>query len=227
MNAPLHRPTHGSCCSNSHAKAAPAASDTHADDVHPLHSSPPHSASKRRDMGVPGATYTCPMHPEVRHAGPGDCPICGMALEPMIPTSQADDGELTKVRRKFWIAAGLTLPVFVIAMLPDMLGAHVSASSAHLLRWLELVLSAPVVVWTAAGYYKRGWLGLITRSPNMYTLIGLGVAAAYLYRLNATAVPSAFSPGMRAEHGMVGVYFEASAVIISLVLLGEWLELAA
>ena len=232
MSAPSHhQQAHGSCCSGAHSKAAPMApmpkESTCGHKVHHPHGSSPQVPLKRPDIAPSNTTYTCPMHPDVRHAGPGDCPICGMALEPMMPTSQADDGELAKVRQKFWISAALTLPVFVSAMLPGMLGIHVSTSTAHLLRWLELFLSAPVVLWAAAGYYKRGWLGLITRSPNMYTLIGLGVAAAYVYSLIATAIPTAFPVGMRAEYGMVDVYFEASAVIISLVLLGEWLELAA
>ena len=204
MNAQPHPPhAHGSCCSGSHVRRP------------------------QLDAPLTDTTYTCPMHAEVRNNGPGSCPICGMALEPLMPTSAEDDSELLRVRRKFWTAAGLTLPVIAIAMLADAISPHLTNSSAYVLRGLELLLSAPVVLWAAADYYKRGWLGVLTRAPNMYTLIGLGVAAAYLYSLVATLVPTAFPGVMRDEHGLVGVYFEAAAVIISLVILGEWLELAA
>ena len=162
---------------------------------------------------VAGATYTCPMHPQIRRQGPGSCPICGMALEPMVPTAENDDSELRAVRRKFWIAAALTLPVMVLSMMG--------------FRWLELLLTLPVVSWAAADYYKRGWLGVVNRSPNMYTLIGLGVAIASGYSLLATFLPGVFPPGMRDAAGRVEVYFEVSAAIVTLVLLGEWLELAA
>ena len=204
MNAQPHPPhAHGSCCSGSDVRRP------------------------QLDAPLTGTTYTCPMHAEVRNTGPGSCPICGMALEPLMPTSAEDDSELVRVRRKFWTAAALTLPVIAIAMLADAVSSHLTNSSAYVLRGLELFLSAPVVLWAAADYYKRGWLGVLTRAPNMYTLIGLGVAAAYLYSLIATLVPAAFPAVMRDEHGLVGVYFEAAAVIISLVILGEWLELAA
>jgi Cu+-exporting ATPase len=174
-----------------------------------------------------GTVYTCPMHPEVRQIGPGTCPICGMALEPLLPGAAEDDGELRGVRRKFWIALALALPVAVVAMLPHLVGMTLSHATASALRFVELVLASPVVLWAGADYYRRGWLGAINRSPNMYTLIGLGVLVAYTFSLVATFAPAAFPPAMRDAHGMVGVYFEAAAVIVALALLGEWLELAA
>jgi len=174
-----------------------------------------------------GSIYTCPMHHAVRHVGPGSCSICGMALEPMMPADAEDDSAVRSVSRKFWICAALSVPVVAAAMLPHVFGSHFSLATARVLRAVELLLSAPVVLWAAADYYRRGWLGIANRSPNMYTLIGLGVLIAYLYSLAATFVPGAFPPEMRDQHGMVGVYFEVGATIITLVLLGEWLELAA
>jgi Cu+-exporting ATPase len=175
-----------------------------------------------------GATiYTCPMHPEIRQSGPGSCPICGMALEPLVPVAHEDDGALRLVRRKFWIAAALALPVVLLAMLPHALGLHLEPGLARMLRYAEMVLATPVVLWAAADYFRRGWQGVLNRSPNMYTLIGLGVAVAYLFSLVATLLPGAFPAAMRDAHGMAGVYFEVAAAIVALVLLGEWLELAA
>ncbi|MDB6161279.1 MAG: atp7 [Gammaproteobacteria bacterium] len=174
-----------------------------------------------------GTIYTCPMHPQIRQLGPGSCPICGMALEPLLPTATEDDGELRAVRRKFWISLALTAPVVLIAMLSHVLPVNLRPAGAWVLRCTEVLLTTPVVLWAAADYYRRGWLGVVNRSPNMYTLIGLGVAVAYLYSLLATFVPAAFPTEMRDVHGMVGVYFEASASIVALALLGEWLELAA
>ncbi|HEX6613445.1 MAG TPA: heavy metal translocating P-type ATPase [Rhodanobacteraceae bacterium] len=174
-----------------------------------------------------GVLYTCPMHPEVRQVGPGTCPICGMALEPVMPTAEEDDSELRKVRRKFWIAAALAIPLFLVAMVPHWLDAQIGMAAAHALRWVELALAAPLVLWLGADYDRRGWLGVVNRSPNMYTLIGLGVLVAFVYSLAATFVPSAFPPDMRDAHGMLGVYFEPAGVIVALVLLGEWLELRA
>jgi Cu+-exporting ATPase len=167
------------------------------------------------------------MHPQIRKIGPGICPICGMTLEPLMPSEVEDDRELRAVRRRFWISAALALPVVVISMLPHLVTLHLSAPAAGVLRGAEVLLSTPVVVWAAAGYYRRGWLGVRNGSPNMYTLIGLGIAVAYLYSLLATFAPGVFPPSMRDSHGMVGVYFEVAAVIVTLVLLGEWLELAA
>jgi P-type Cu+ transporter len=189
---------------------------------------PPLEAPERPRGEVPAGTiYTCPMHPEVRQIGPGHCPKCGMALEPLMPTQVEDDSEIRRVRRRFWMALTLALPVMLLAMVPHLFGWAVDAPMAWTLRILELVLSAPVVLWAAVPYYRRGWLGVIHRAPNMYTLIGLGVIVAFGYSLIATFLPGQFPATMRDEHGMVGVYFEVAAVIVALVLLGEWLELTA
>lgn len=174
-----------------------------------------------------GTIYTCPMHPEVRQVGPGNCPICGMTLEPEMPTEHEDGTELRHVQRKFWISLALALPVVGIAMLPHLLDLHLSQASARAMRGAELLLSAPVVLWAALDYYRRGWMGVVNRSPNMYTLIGLGVIVAFVYSIVATVVPQAFPVEMRDAHGMVGVYFEVASAIVALVLLGEWLELRA
>jgi len=174
-----------------------------------------------------GVIYTCPMHPQIRRMGPGTCPICGMALEPLVPDGVEDDSELRSVRRKFWISTALSVPVVLNAMLSHAFHMNLPPADTWLLRLAEVLLTTPVVLWAAADYYRRGWLGVTNKSPNMYTLIGLGVGVAYLFSLFATFAPSAFPAEMRDAHGMVGVYFEASAAIVTLVLLGEWLELAA
>jgi P-type Cu+ transporter len=202
---------HAPCCAKQHEHHAHA-----------------HAHVSPTPAGAPAGTiYTCPMHPQIRQQGPGHCPICGMALEPLVPIEATDDGELRQVRRKFWIAAALSLPVILIAMLPHVLDLHPEPGTARLLRYAELLLSLPVVLWAGLDYYRRGWLGITHRSPNMYTLIGLGVLVAYAYSLIATFAPADFPPEMRDAHGMVGVYFEVAAAIIALVLLGEWLELTA
>ena len=174
-----------------------------------------------------GTLYTCPMHPEIRQVGPGTCPKCGMALEPMTPAADEDDSDLRHIRRKFWMAAALAIPLLIVAMGPHWFGAHVNDATAHALRWAELLLAIPLVCWLGLDYYRRGWLGVVNRSPNMYTLIGLGVLVAFTYSLAATFLPGAFPPNMRDAHGMLGVYFEPAGVIIALVLLGEWLEVRA
>jgi Cu+-exporting ATPase len=208
-----HRAVHdGHHLAHGHAKSCCAGSGQGAKDASPAAS---------------GTIYTCPMHPQIRQLGPGSCPICGMALEPLLPTATEDDGELRAVRRKFWISLALTAPVVLIAMLSHVLPVNLRPAGAWVLRCTEVLLTTPVVLWAAADYYRRGWLGVVNRSPNMYTLIGLGVAVAYLYSVLATFVPAAFPTEMRDVHGMVGVYFEASASIVTLALLGEWLELAA
>src|SRR5882762_12084 len=174
-----------------------------------------------------GTIYTCPMHPDVRQIGPGHCPKCGMALEPLVPTETTDDSEIRSVRRRFWSALALAIPVMLIAMVPHLFGRTPDPTTAWMLRVLELALSAPVVLWAAVPYYRRGWLGVVRRAPNMYTLIGLGVMVAFTYSLIATFFPGQFPATMRDEHGLIGVYFEVAAMIVALVLLGEWLELAA
>lgn len=175
------------------------------------------------DPAAAAASYTCPMHPEIVQQGPGSCPICGMALEPMLPS--VDDGEhpeLVDFRRRFrW-----TLPLTVIVLLLAMAGHRVAALSAELRSGLELVLAAPVVLWAGWPFFERALQSLRNRSPNMWTLIGIGVAAAFGYSVAATVAPQLFPDSFR-EHGRVGVYFEAAAVIVSLTLLGQILELRA
>jgi P-type Cu+ transporter len=188
---------------------------------------PPVAAAQPSSGVAAGTIYTCPMHPEIRQIGPGHCPKCGMALEPLMPTEVEDEGEILGVRRRFWMATTLAVPVMLVAMAPHLLGWALNSTTAWTLRILELALSAPVVLWAAAPYYRRGWLGVMHRAPNMYTLIGLGVMVAFTYSLIATFFPGQFPATMRDAHGMVGVYFEVAAVIVALALLGEWLELRA
>ncbi|MCB1578989.1 MAG: heavy metal translocating P-type ATPase [Xanthomonadales bacterium] len=175
----------------------------------------------------PHAIYTCPMHPEIRQEGPGSCPKCGMALEPLVPTGVEDDSELTSVRRKFLVASVLAIPLLLIAMGPHLLGLHFDAGTSTVLRWAEFLLATPLVLWLGGAYYVRGWKGVLAGSPNMYSLIGLGVLVAYGFSLAALFAPEFFPASMRDMHGDVPFYFEAAGVIIALVLLGEWLELRA
>ncbi|MCP5327042.1 MAG: heavy metal translocating P-type ATPase [Steroidobacteraceae bacterium] len=187
----------------------------------------PAAASSMAAPPADGTIYTCPMHPEVRQVGPGSCPSCGMALEPEAPTLEQDDSDRRTVARRFWIAVALALPVVVLAMLPHMFAAPFGQVDPTILLWTQLVLTAPIVLWLAADYYRRGWQGLRRGEPNMYTLIGLGVLVAFFYSMFATLAPAAFPASMRDAHGHVGVYFESAAAIVALLLLGEWLELTA
>jgi len=150
-----------------------------------------------------------------------------MSLEPLLPGAAADDTEVGKVRRRLRASVALSAPVVLVAMLPHLPQILMSDAGARALRGIEVVFTAPVVLWIARDYYRRGWSGVVHGSPNMYTLIGLGVLVAYAYSLAASVAPGAFPPQMRDAHGMVGVYFEAAAVIVTLVLLGERLELMA
>jgi Cu+-exporting ATPase len=169
--------------------------------------------------------YTCPMHPEIVQMGPGTCPICGMALEPMdFAMEQQADPEYDSMRKRFWIAAGLSLPLLALAMLGDLFGWHLAAGVKNS---LEMLLATPVVLWCAWPFFERFWASLKNRSPNMFTLIGLGTGAAYLYSLVATLFPQIFPASFRDKDGGVGIYFEAAAVIVTLVLLGQVLELRA
>jgi len=169
--------------------------------------------------------YTCPMHPEIVRDGPGSCPICGMALEPMVASVEdGEDPEYVSMRRRFWVSVVLSVPVFILAMSAHLLGDLLPPTSS---RWVQLVLSTPVVIWGGWPFFVRAWQSLATRNLNMFTLIGLGVAVAYVYSLVATFLPGVFPPSFRGHDGSVGVYFEAAAVIVTLVLLGQVLELRA
>ena len=168
--------------------------------------------------------YTCPMHPEIRQDQPGTCPKCGMSLEPLIPGLGAKDEnpELADFQRRFWWTLPLTIVVFILAMFGHRLGwMGVTAQT-----WFELVLATPIVLWAGWPFLVRGARSIAHRSPNMWTLIGLGTAAAYVYSVAATLAPGLF-PASFVEHGRVGVYYEAAAVIVSLTLLGQVLELKA
>ncbi|HEX3122226.1 MAG TPA: copper-translocating P-type ATPase, partial [Rhodanobacteraceae bacterium] len=157
----------------------------------------------------------------------GNCPKCGMALEPLLPAASEESPELRAVQRKLLLAAVLTVPLLLVAMIPHAFSIHPTEYVARLLRWSELALASPLVLWSGRSYYARGWQGMLARSPNMYTLIGLGVLAAYAFSVVATLLPDVFPPAMRDPHGMIGVYFESAGVIVALALLGEWLELRA
>ncbi|MBI2806607.1 MAG: heavy metal translocating P-type ATPase [Planctomycetes bacterium] len=172
--------------------------------------------------------YTCPMHPEIEQDGPGTCPKCGMALEPKTvqQDGEEDDSELRSMTLRFWVAAALTVPVLLLSMLP-MIGVPVDrwlGSTLHL--WLQLLLSTPVVLWGGWPFFERGWRSIITWNLNMFTLIAIGTGAAFLYSLVAVLLPSLIPEDFR-HHGAVHVYFEAAGVIVTLVLLGQVLELRA
>lgn len=172
---------------------------------------------------VAGTIYTCPMHPQIRQPKPGNCPICGMALEPLVPTLEEEDtSEFDDMSRRFWWTLPLTSVVFVLAMA----GHRLNLLSPTVQSWVELVLATPVVLWGAWPFFVRFVQSIANRSPNMWTLIGSGVAIAYAYSVVATLAPQMF-PASFVEHGRVGVYFEAAAVIASLTLLGQVLELKA
>jgi len=172
---------------------------------------------------MPGSRYTCPMHPEIVQDTPGTCPLCGMALEPMMPSlDENENPELTDFRRRFWWTLPLSLAVLVIAMF----GHQFAGVSADTRTWLELLLTAPVVLWAGWPFFQRWAQSIANRSPNMWTLIGTGVGAAFGYSLVATLAPEIFPESFR-EHGRVGVYYEAAAIIVSLTLLGQVLELKA
>jgi Cu+-exporting ATPase len=178
--------------------------------------------------------YTCPMHPEIVQDGPGSCPKCGMALEPMTVTAETveeDDGELRDMSRRFWVAAVLSLPLVVIAMLRMFAmgdgGLELLGVSGRAWAWVELALATPVVLWCGWPFFVRGYRSVVSWNLNMFTLISIGVAAAYVYSVIATILPGIFPPSFQDEAGEVGVYFEAAAVIVTLVLLGQVLELRA
>ena len=183
------------------------------------------SELKLRPPARQNIRYTCPMDPEIVQIGPGTCPKCGMALEPMdIVAEEQTDPEYESMRKRLWVGAALALPVLVLAMFGGALGLQLAPGVKN---GIELLLASPVVLWGGWPFFERFWNSLANRSPNMFTLIGLGTGAAYLYSLVATLFPQFFPESFRGMHGEVSVYFEAAAVITTLVLLGQVLELRA
>ena len=233
-----------SCCHGdqaARAKPAPATPDRVGKYICPmcpdvLEDQPvpcPHCGMALERVGatVPGEgmEYSCPMHPEVRQDEPGDCPICGMALEPSVPQDRLeDDAEYVDMRRRFRVAVALAVPVLLLAMGDMLPGRPVSALLGDRLRvLLELLFALPVCTWAAWPFYQRAWTSIVNRHLNMFTLIGLGVAVAFLYSTVAALAPGIFPAAFRDAAGHVGVYFEAAAVIVALVLMGQVLELRA
>jgi P-type Cu+ transporter len=185
---------------------------------------------KKIDQSLPSGTlYTCPMDPEIIQEGPGTCPICGMALEPMgVPTGdEGPNPELVDFRRRFWLGAALTIPLLLLAMGP-LIGIPAREWVGEgLAPWLELALGTPVILWCGAPFFGRAWRSIVSRNLNMFTLIGMGVGSAFGFSIVAVLAPEVFPEGFRDAQGHVGVYFEAGAVIIVLVLLGQIMELGA
>jgi len=178
-------------------------------------------------VAAPGTIFTCPMHPEIRQAGPGSCPICGMALEPETITADAGPNpELADMTRRFIVAVLLSLPVFAAEMGGHLFDVHWLMPGQGL-NWLQLVLATPVVLWTGWPFFERGWASVLTRNLNMFTLIAMGIGVAWAYSVVAVVAPEIFPPAFRNTDGSVPVYFEAAAIITTLVLLGQVLELRA
>ncbi len=197
------------------------------------HPSPGHGKPPAHAATVVGPTpaatkdtrYTCPMHPQIVQIGPGSCPICGMALEPMDAFAEVEaDPEYDSMLRRFWVSAALSLPVLLIAMFGDAVKLPLSPGARN---WIQFVLATPVVLWGGWPFFQRFWASVIRRSPNMFTLIGLGTGAAYLESVVATVLPQIFPTSFRDMYGAVSTYFEAAAIITTLVLLGQVLELRA
>ena len=203
---------------------APPAASSNGDHEHAHHDHHSMAAPKPPAAASKSVLYTCPMHPEIKQMGPGACPICGMALEPLDPAAGEDNSEYRDMLRRFWISLALTLPVFALAMLGNVLDGVLSPI---LRESVEGVLTLPVVAWIAWPFFVRGWKGAVTGRANMFTLIGLGVAVSFVYSVVALAFPSAIPAVYRGAGMGPPVYFEAAAVIVTLVLLGQVMELRA
>jgi heavy metal translocating P-type ATPase len=176
---------------------------------------------------APGTIYTCPMHPQIRQDHPGNCPICGMTLEPELPSAETGpSAELVDMTRRFWVSTALAIPVFLLEMGSHVFDFHAFISPQNL-NWLQLILATPAVLWAGWPFFERGAASLANRSLNMFTLIAMGVGVAWLYSVIATVLPGIFPADMRGMGGEVPVYFEAAAVITALALLGQVLELRA
>jgi Cu+-exporting ATPase len=172
------------------------------------------------------SVWTCPMHPEIRRPGPGTCPICGMALEPIEPSAEeGPNQELVDFTRRFWVSAMLAVPLLLISMGAEMAGLHLVPMRWS--PWVQLALTAPIVLWAGWPFFQRGWASLKSRHYNMFTLIAIGVGAAFLYSVVATVAPGVFPASFREHGAMVPVYYEAAGVVVALVLLGQVLELRA
>ena len=185
-----------------------------------------YAKAMQKPTATPGTIYTCPMHPEIRQAGPGSCPKCGMALVP-VAGAKEDDSELRNMTRRFWVSAVLAAPLAVIAMAPYFGVMEPFGIPMRVRMYVELALGTPVVAWGGWPFFRKFALSIKNRSPNMYTLIGLGVALAYLFSLAAVFAPGLFPQEFQEASGQVGAYFEAAAVIVTLVLLGEVMQLRA
>jgi len=202
----------------------------HEDHEHHRHAT--QNATSARDTGKQApqqeaVIYTCPMHPQVRQIGPGNCPICGMALEPEVITAETGPSpELVDMRRRFWIGLVLTLPVLALEMGSHLTNLHMLLD-AQTSNWLQLVFATPVVLWGGAPFFERAWRSILTRHLNMFTLIAMGTGVAWVYSVVATVTPGLFPATFRSNDGSVAIYFEAAAVITVLVLLGQVLELQA
>ena len=208
------------------AASSPAQGHEHHQHHHAAPAATP-AAPSGAGKGSKDVEYTCPMHPQIRQMGPGNCPICGMALEPVIATGEAgESAELRDMTRRFWIGLALTVPVFFLEM-----GGHLF-DIGHLVapqtsNWIQMLFGTPVVLWAGWPFFVRGWQSLVNRSLNMFTLIALGTGAAWVYSMVGTLVPGVFPEELRGHGGAVAIYFEAAAVITVLVLLGQVLELRA
>jgi Cu+-exporting ATPase len=225
---------HSHCAADAPSQKHPQEKSVHADHTgHRSHEQHHVSGSSHQPVTVKAkggdlnAEYTCPMHPEVRQIGPGNCPICGMALEPVIATGETgDSAELRDMSRRFWIGLVLSLPVLALEMGGHLLEIKhlVGAQTSNL---IQMLLGTPVVLWAGWPFFVRGWASVKHRSLNMFTLIAIGTGAAWIYSMFGTLAPSLFPPDLRGEGGAVAIYFEAAAVITVLVLLGQVLELRA
>ncbi len=213
-----------SCCSSGPANTGGGGEQDH---HHHHHAAATPTAAAATVAAPAGSKWTCPMHPEIVRDGPGSCPICGMALEPIMPKADAGPNiELRDMSRRFWIGLALALPVLVLEM-----GRHIFNVDAllppHINAWIQFALATPVVLWAGWPFFERGYASLVNRNLNMFTLIALGTGVAWTYSVVALLFPTAFPPEFRGPHGDVSVYFEAAAVITVLVLLGQVLELGA
>jgi Cu+-exporting ATPase len=178
------------------------------------------------DLAAMQGQYTCPMHPQIRQKGPGNCPICGMTLEPVVATAGTGSPELRNMTRRFWVALGLTVPVFVLEMGGHLFDLH-RFIGGQTSNWVQLFFSTPVVLWGGWPFFSRAWTSVANASLNMFTLIAVGTGVAWAYSIVGTVVPGLFPPQFRSMDGAVGTYFEAAAVVTVLVLLGQVLELRA